>query len=112
MPRNYRRRPAASPSHAPQDGREYRRERRKLALDGEALGDGNLGAGLDGAFDTPNGLRGSVGRAELLRVRQNLLPVAFGLIDVVDQTEVERLFKADKLALGHHLDGLVLGQGA
>src|SRR5579885_3737830 len=84
----------------------------QFAFEGETFGEGLFGAGLDSALDTPDRLRGFVGRAEALRVLHNLLPVALWLVDVVDEAEVERLLEAEQLALGHQFDGLVFWQGA
>src|SRR5579884_884792 len=84
----------------------------QFAFEGETFGEGLFGAGLDGALDTPDRLRGFVGRAEALRVLHNLLPVALRLVDVVDEAEVERLLEAEQLALGHQFDGLIFWQGA
>src|SRR5579863_338446 len=51
----------------------------QLALDGQVFGESDLGAGLDGAFDTTYRFGGLVGRAELFRVGHHLVPVAFRL---------------------------------
>src|SRR5579885_533194 len=77
----------------------------QFAFEGKTFGEGLFGAGLDGALDTPDRLRGFVGRAEALRIRHDLLPVILRLVDVVDAAAVERVLEAEPLALGHQLEG-------
>src|ERR1700681_2760708 len=69
----------------------------QFAFDGQGLGESNFGARLHGTFDAPDGLGGFVGWAERSGVVHDLFPVVLRLVDVVDEAEIERLFKAEQL---------------
>src|SRR5258708_21098313 len=47
----------------------------EFALDGQGLGEGDLSARLDGAFNSANGLPSFLGRPERFCVVHNLFPV-------------------------------------
>src|ERR1051326_5808625 len=82
----------------------------EFAFQRQALGKRYLSTGLHRALNTSNRLGGLVGWAERAGILHNLVPVALGLVDVVDKAELLGFFKAEKLALGHQFDSLVLGK--
>src|SRR6266576_5446838 len=84
----------------------------QLSFDCQGFGEGHFSARLNRALDTPNRLGCPVGRTELASVIHHIFPVVLRLVDIVDETQFLRLFKADKLAFGHHFNGLILGERA
>src|SRR5580704_9176574 len=79
-----------------------------FALDRESRLHGNLPSGLHCALDPSYGLCGLVWRAELLRVFDHVFHEAIALVDVVDDAELLRLYKRERVARHHQLDGLAL----
>src|SRR5438034_5720276 len=84
----------------------------QLALEGERALEGDLPAGLDGAFDAADRLRRLVRRAEAARVLHHSLPPPFGRPDVVDDAEALRLLEVEQAAVDHQLDRLRLADDA
>src|SRR6266700_2541447 len=68
----------------------------------------NLPASLHRTFDAPHSFRGFVGRTELARVLHDVFHEAIALVDVVDDSEFERLFERESVAGDHQLDGFAL----
>ena len=83
-----------------------------LAFDRQRRLHRNLPAGLHGALDAPHGLRGLVGRAELLGVLHDVFHEAVALEDVVDDAEFLRFFERERVARDHQLDRLALADQA
>src|SRR5438876_5409201 len=84
----------------------------QLALDCQRLRKCDLGTGLHRAFNSTDRLGSAVGRTEAACILNDLFPVVLRLINVVDEAQFLRLFKAHQLALGHKLDSLILGKRA
>src|SRR2546428_13601069 len=72
----------------------------QLALERQPALERHLGPGLHGALDQAHRLGGLVGRAELLRVQDYLLPEPVGGEDFGDEADLPRPVAPESLALG------------
>src|SRR5882724_1736680 len=84
----------------------------QLALDGETALERHLGAGLHGALDPADRLRGPVGRAELLGVLVDLAHEVVAVQNLVDDADLLGLLEGDEAAGDHEVDGQVLAHPA
>src|SRR5947207_3355365 len=82
----------------------------QFALKRQSFSKRNFCTRLHRAFNTPDRLGGLVGWTELVGILHNLVPVALCLVNVVDKAKFLGFFKTEELALGHQLDGLILGK--
>src|SRR5213080_688821 len=79
-----------------------------LALEGQRSFQRNLPAGLHAALDATYRFRRFVRRAELARVFHDVFHEAVTLVNVIDDSELERLFKGIRVAGDHQLDRFAL----
>src|SRR5437764_5527420 len=77
----------------------------QFALDAESFAETDFRAGDDGALDATLRARSFIRPAELLRIREHIVPERFALIDVIDQAHLESFFEAEGLAGGHEFEG-------
>jgi len=59
----------------------------QFALEAQGFGERNFGAGNDGALDAADGAGSLVGRAELPRIGENVLPKGVLFVEIVDEAE-------------------------
>src|SRR5207245_109317 len=83
-----------------------------FAFQGQSGLEWNLPAGLYRTLDSSYRFGGFVGRTELASVLHNVFLEAFALVNVVDDAELERLFKRISVAGDYQLDGLALADEA
>src|SRR5713101_7687796 len=55
----------------------------EFSLDPQGFTESHFRAGNDCALDSPDGTRGLIGRAELLGIGHNVIPVRLAIIDIV-----------------------------
>src|SRR2546429_4478458 len=79
-----------------------------LSLDGQRRLHGNLPSRLHRTFDASHSLCGLVRRRELARVLHDVLHEAVALEDVVQDAELLRFFKGERVARNHQFDGFAL----
>src|SRR5437588_3345594 len=70
----------------------------QFPFDGQGFGERHFRARLDRTLDTSDCLGCLIGRTELASIIYDLFPVVLRFVDVIDQPEIKRLFKAHKLA--------------
>src|ERR1700675_202562 len=73
----------------------------EFAFEAEGFGEGNFRAGDDGALDAADGAGGFVGRTELTRVGQDVVPKGILFVKVVDEAHFEGFFETEGPAGDH-----------
>src|SRR6266446_5278971 len=68
----------------------------------------NFPSRLHRALDPPHSLGSFIGRTELLGVLHHVFHEAVALVDVVDDSELQRFFKRERVAGNHQLDRFAL----
>src|SRR5215469_5158704 len=83
-----------------------------LAFQGQGRLKRNLPTRLYGTFDASHGSSRFVRRTKLARVLKDVLPKVLTLVNVVDDPQLQRLFKGVGIAGDHQLDGLAFAHQA
>src|SRR4029077_13188509 len=83
----------------------------EFAFEAEGFGEGDFRASNDGALDSADGAGGFVGRAELARVGEDVVPEGIFFVEVIDEPHLEGFFKAEGAAGGHEFDGARAADG-
>src|SRR5271169_627249 len=84
----------------------------EFAFEAQGFGEGDFRTGDDGTLDAAYGAGGFVGRAELPRVGEYIVPKGILFVEVVDEAHFEGLFEAEGAAGGHEFQSPRAAHGA